>query len=174
MPEGNGDQSTALQLDQLAKAASGALDTVPVILVTNLARALTELGERGFSRVGLAEEGSEALETAKLASARYYDSLPTVGNALGHAIRDPELEQEIAGIMELAGNVLDNESLERIGVAVSLVIPSDALWRGASYYLQSPAYLAATSVDDAPASRPLAPRAPPPTLAARSTLATNA
>jgi 23S rRNA (guanosine2251-2'-O)-methyltransferase len=50
----------------LAKAASGALDTVPVILVTNLARALTELGERGFSRVGLAEEGSEALETAKL------------------------------------------------------------------------------------------------------------
>ena len=50
----------------LAKAASGALDTVPVILVPNLARALTKFGERGFSRVGLAEEGSEALETAKL------------------------------------------------------------------------------------------------------------
>ena len=50
----------------LAKAASGALDIVPIILVTNLARALTELGERGFSRVGLAEEGSEALESAKL------------------------------------------------------------------------------------------------------------
>jgi 23S rRNA (guanosine2251-2'-O)-methyltransferase len=50
----------------LAKAASGALDTVPVILVPNLARALAELGERGFSRVGLAEEGSEALELAKL------------------------------------------------------------------------------------------------------------
>ncbi|HLC08432.1 MAG TPA: TrmH family RNA methyltransferase, partial [Methyloceanibacter sp.] len=29
-------------------------------------RALTELGERAFSRVGLAEEGSEALETANL------------------------------------------------------------------------------------------------------------
>lgn len=54
----------------------------------------------------------------------------------------------IAGIMELAGNVLDNESLERIGVAVSLVIPSDALWRGASYYLQSPAFVAVTSVED--------------------------
>jgi len=50
----------------LAKAASGALDSVPVILVPNLARALNELGERGFSRVGLAEEGSEALETATL------------------------------------------------------------------------------------------------------------
>ncbi|HUG84917.1 MAG TPA: hypothetical protein VMM13_10150, partial [Euzebya sp.] len=35
----------------------------------------------------------------------------------------------------------------RIGVAVSLVIPSDALWRGASYYLQSPAFLAATGTD---------------------------
>jgi Cu-processing system permease protein len=55
----------------------------------------------------------------------------------------------IAGIMEIIGTVLDNEALQRIGVAVSLVIPSDALWRGASYYLQSPAYLAATSIDDA-------------------------
>jgi 23S rRNA (guanosine2251-2'-O)-methyltransferase len=50
----------------LAKAASGALDVVPLILVGNLAQALGELGERGFLRVGLAEEGGEALETASL------------------------------------------------------------------------------------------------------------
>jgi 23S rRNA (guanosine2251-2'-O)-methyltransferase len=50
----------------LAKAASGALDIVPVILVKNLAQSLAELGERGFLRVGLAEEASEALETAPL------------------------------------------------------------------------------------------------------------
>lgn len=55
----------------------------------------------------------------------------------------------IAGIMQIAGTILDNGTLERIGVAVSLVIPSDALWRGASYYLQSPAYVAATSVENA-------------------------
>lgn len=55
----------------------------------------------------------------------------------------------IAGIMEIIGTTLDNDALQRIGVVVSLVIPSDALWRGASYYLQSPAYLAITSVDDA-------------------------
>jgi ABC-type transport system involved in multi-copper enzyme maturation permease subunit len=54
----------------------------------------------------------------------------------------------IAGIMEIVGSALGNESLERIGVAVSLVIPSDALWRGASYYLQSPAVVAATSSRD--------------------------
>jgi 23S rRNA (guanosine2251-2'-O)-methyltransferase len=50
----------------LAKAASGALDTVPVILVKNLAQALAELGEHGFLRVGLDEDGTEALETAPL------------------------------------------------------------------------------------------------------------
>ena len=54
----------------------------------------------------------------------------------------------IAGIMEIVGIVLDNAALERIGVVVSLVIPSDALWRGASYYLLSPVYAAATSPED--------------------------
>ncbi len=35
------------------------------------------------------------LKTVKLASARYLDGLPTEGNGLGHAIRDPELEADI-------------------------------------------------------------------------------
>ena len=35
------------------------------------------------------------LKTVKYASARYLDNLPTVGNELGHAIRDIELEQQI-------------------------------------------------------------------------------
>jgi 23S rRNA (guanosine2251-2'-O)-methyltransferase len=51
----------------LAKAASGAVDLVPVILVKNLAQCLAELGERGFLRVGLAEQGDQALEKAALA-----------------------------------------------------------------------------------------------------------
>jgi 23S rRNA (guanosine2251-2'-O)-methyltransferase len=50
----------------LAKAASGALDLVPVILVKNLAQSLIELGSRGFLRVGLAEEASMPLENAHL------------------------------------------------------------------------------------------------------------
>jgi 23S rRNA (guanosine2251-2'-O)-methyltransferase len=50
----------------LAKAASGALDLVPVILVKNLAQSLAALGDRGFLRVGLAEEASMALEETQL------------------------------------------------------------------------------------------------------------
>ena len=55
----------------------------------------------------------------------------------------------IAGIMEIVGIALGNDALQRIGVSVSLIIPSDALWRGASYYMQSPAYVAVTSAEDA-------------------------
>ena len=36
-----------------------------------------------------------ALKTAKYASARYLDGLPTEGSLAGHAIRDPELEQQV-------------------------------------------------------------------------------
>jgi 23S rRNA (guanosine2251-2'-O)-methyltransferase len=46
----------------LAKAASGALDLTPVVQVKNLAQALTELGERGVMRIGLAEDADAALE----------------------------------------------------------------------------------------------------------------
>lgn len=43
------------------------------------------------------------LSCVKLASARYLDGLPTKGNALGHAIRDPELEAEIHRISQRIG-----------------------------------------------------------------------
>jgi fumarate hydratase, class I len=42
---------------------------------------------------GLSAE--QTLKTVKLASCRYLDDLPTEGNALGHAIRDPELEAQV-------------------------------------------------------------------------------
>ena len=43
------------------------------------------------------------MKAVKLASTRYLDGLPTEGNALGHAIRDPALEAEIHGISQRIG-----------------------------------------------------------------------
>jgi 23S rRNA (guanosine2251-2'-O)-methyltransferase len=50
----------------LAKSASGALELVPLVTVQNLARALTEMNERGFMTVGLDSEGSENLNAVTL------------------------------------------------------------------------------------------------------------
>ena len=44
-----------------------------------------------------------ALKTAKLASARYLDSLPTEGNELGRGFRDLELEQKVFELSQRTG-----------------------------------------------------------------------
>ncbi|MEY3690929.1 MAG: hypothetical protein RJB57_584 [Actinomycetota bacterium] len=44
-----------------------------------------------------------AVETAKLASARYLDSLPTSGSALGHGFRDVDLEGKILDLARKTG-----------------------------------------------------------------------
>lgn len=56
----------------------------------------------------------------------------------------------LAGVIEFVGRLLilapdstGGDAMLNIGTSVSLVLPSDALWRGASYYLQSPTILAA-------------------------------
>ena len=48
----------------LAKAASGALERVPWVRVVNLARALEQIGEAGFWRIGLAGEADADLKAA--------------------------------------------------------------------------------------------------------------
>jgi 23S rRNA (guanosine2251-2'-O)-methyltransferase len=49
----------------LAKAASGGLEHVPVVLVPNLSRALVEAEELGFTRIGLDSDGEGLLDEAE-------------------------------------------------------------------------------------------------------------
>lgn len=67
----------------------------------------------------------------------------------------------LAGIIELIGDQLDNAAMRTIGIATSLVMPSDALWRGASYYLQPPSIAAVIAGQGG--GNPFAGTAPPTT-----------
>lgn len=58
------DRNAPPESGALAKAASGALDTVPYITVVNIARALKELSDQGFWRVALAGDGEQTLKEA--------------------------------------------------------------------------------------------------------------
>jgi 23S rRNA (guanosine2251-2'-O)-methyltransferase len=56
------DRHSPSESGTLAKAASGALDTVPYIHVVNIARTLEELKNREFWRIALAGDGDGALK----------------------------------------------------------------------------------------------------------------
>ena len=58
------DRHSPPESGALAKAASGALERVPWARVVNLARALEEIAEAGFWRIGLAGEAKTGLKDA--------------------------------------------------------------------------------------------------------------
>lgn len=58
------DRHSPPESGTVAKAASGALERVPWVRVVNLARALEEIGEAGFWRIGLAGDAETELAEA--------------------------------------------------------------------------------------------------------------
>lgn len=58
------DRHSPPESGALAKAASGALERVPWVRVVNLARALEQIGEAGFWRIGLAGDAETDLKDA--------------------------------------------------------------------------------------------------------------
>ena len=85
----------------LAKAASGALELVPMVTVGNLARGLAALNERGFQTVGLDSQGE-----ADLGSIALREPLALVLGAEGRGLR--QLTRETCSVvarLDLPGEI---------------------------------------------------------------------
>ncbi len=81
------DRHSPPESGALAKAASGALERVPWARVVNLARALDEIGEAGFWRIGLAGDAETDLKDA-LGPPRVALVLGAEGPGLRHNSRE--------------------------------------------------------------------------------------
>ena len=80
----------------------------PTRLISWLDEKLRTIGTSACTPYNLAiviggTSAEHTLKTAKLASARYLDTLPTQGSELGHGFRDLELEQEVLKLTQSFG-----------------------------------------------------------------------
>ncbi|ANY21156.1 23S rRNA (guanosine-2'-O-)-methyltransferase RlmB [Tsuneonella dongtanensis] len=91
----------------VAKSASGALETVPWVRVVNLARALDELAEAGYWRIGLAGEAETTLAEA----------LPTGPIALVLGAEGEGMRHNIAGHCDALARLPISDSMESLNVS---------------------------------------------------------
>jgi 23S rRNA (guanosine2251-2'-O)-methyltransferase len=96
----------------LAKAASGALETLPWVRVVNLARALEEMAEAGYWRLGLAGE----------AEATIGEALPAGPVALVLGAEGEGMRQNIAAHCDALARLPINEAMESLNVSNAAAI----------------------------------------------------
>ena len=96
----------------LAKAASGALEVLPWVRVVNLARALEEMAEAGYWRIGLAGEAETTLAEA----------LPAGPVALVLGAEGPGMRHNIAGHCDALARLPIGESVESLNVSNAAAI----------------------------------------------------
>ena len=92
-----------------AKAASGALDMIPIVEVTNLSRALDQLKDLGFWRAGLDGQAEQTISDAP-----DFDKLALVLGAEGSGIR-----RLVAEHCDLLLRLPINERMESLNVSVA-------------------------------------------------------
>ncbi len=96
----------------LAKAASGALETMPWVRVVNLARALEELAEAGYWRIGLAGEAEPVLA----------DVMPTGAIALVLGAEGEGLRPNIANHCDVLAKLPITSAIESLNVSNAAAI----------------------------------------------------
>ena len=102
----------------LAKAASGGLEHVPVCSVGNLARALTDMGEMGYLRLGLDSEAP-----ADLAATPLSRPLALVLGAEGKGLRRLTRERcDIMARLNLPGPIKSLNVSNACAIALALVV----------------------------------------------------
>ena len=101
------DRHSPPESGALAKAASGALERVPWARVVNLARALEQIGEAGFWRIGLAGDAETDLKDAL--------GPPRVALVLG--AEGPGMRQNTREHCDSAARLPITESIESLNVS---------------------------------------------------------
>lgn len=96
----------------VAKSASGALEVVPWVRVVNLARALEELAEAGYWRIGLAGEAQATLA----------DALPVGPVALVLGAEGDGMRHNIAGHCDALTRLPISEAMESLNVSNAAAI----------------------------------------------------
>ena len=91
----------------LAKAASGALETVPWVRAVNLARALEQVADAGYWRIGLAGEAETTLG----------DALPTGPVALVLGAEGPGMRHNIAEHCDALARLPISSDIESLNVS---------------------------------------------------------
>jgi 23S rRNA (guanosine2251-2'-O)-methyltransferase len=101
----------------LAKSASGGLEYVPICSVTNLARALAEMGDVGYQRIGLDSEAPIRLSDAALSR-----PLALVLGAEGKGVRRLTRERcDVLARLDLPGAIKTLNVSNACAIALALV-----------------------------------------------------
>ena len=96
----------------LAKSASGALEVVPWVRVVNLARALEEMAEAGYWRIGLTGEAETTLA----------DALPAGPVALVMGAEGEGMRQNIAAHCDALARLPISADIESLNVSNATAI----------------------------------------------------